>query len=391
MNETKSDIDIDFLNRLLYHREELTEAEIEEWLSVEDNRKLLDEAAMFNATLNPFRDKSSKERERIRLMSKIMRPRRELFRWVGYAASVLIIASAGLLFYMRDSGEQADQLLTQEKINPGEFKAELILPDGKSVLLAAKEKFVDKSESVIVQNDETNGLVYSRNESEISVPEKVYHTLKVPLGGYYPLLLSDGTKVWLNAGSELKYPVEFSGDVRDVYLHGEAYFEVKKDKIPFVVNLEDSRIEVLGTSFNVNAYKGDDNIFATLKSGSIAFYSDKVKGRTLIKPGQQLKMDAGSGQTSVREVDASVYTSWTEGVFNFNDMSLDEIMKIVARWYQVDVVFENERIRHDQYFGKMPMYSDIEDVLRKIELSGNVKYKLEGKMLTISESKNGID
>ncbi|MCK9628524.1 MAG: DUF4974 domain-containing protein [Bacteroidales bacterium] len=391
MNETKSDIDIDFLNRLLYHREELTEAEIEEWLSVEDNGKLLDEAAMFNATLNPFRDKSSKERERIRLMSKIMRPRRELFRWVGYAASVLIIASAGLLFYMRDSGEQADQLLTQEKINPGEFKAELILPDGKSVLLAAKEKFVDKSESVIVQNDETNGLVYSRNESEISVPEKVYHTLKVPLGGYYPLLLSDGTKVWLNAGSELKYPVEFSGDVRDVYLHGEAYFEVKKDKIPFVVNLEDSRIEVLGTSFNVNAYKGDDNIFATLKSGSIAFYSDKVKGRTLIKPGQQLKMDAGSGQTSVREVDASVYTSWTEGVFNFNDMSLDEIMKIVARWYQVDVVFENERIRHDQYFGKMPMYSDIEDVLRKIELSGNVKYKLEGKMLTISESKNGID
>ncbi len=391
MNETKSDIDIDFLNRLLYHREELTEAEIEEWLSVEDNRKLLDEAAMFNATLNPFRDKSSKERERIRLISKIMRPRRELFRWVGYAASVLIIASAGLLFYMRDSGEQADQLLTQEKINPGEFKAELILPDGKSVLLAAKEKFVDKSESVIVQNDETNGLVYSRNESEISVPEKVYHTLKVPLGGYYPLLLSDGTKVWLNAGSELKYPVEFSGDVRDVYLHGEAYFEVKKDKIPFVVNLEDSRIEVLGTSFNVNAYKGDDNIFATLKSGSIAFYSDKVKGRTLIKPGQQLKMDAGSGQTSVREVDASVYTSWTEGVFNFNDMSLDEIMKIVARWYQVDVVFENERIRHDQYFGKMPMYSDIEDVLRKIELSGNVKYKLEGKMLTISESKNGID
>lgn len=391
MSETKSDIDIDFLNRLLYHREELTEAEIEEWLSVEDNRKLLDEAAMFNATLNPFRDKSAKERERIRLMSKIMRPRKQLFRWVGYAASVLIIASAGLLLYMRDSGEQTDQLLTQEKINPGEFKAELILPDGKSVLLAAKEKFVDKSESVIVQNDETNGLVYSKNESEISVPEKVYHTLKVPLGGYYPLLLSDGTKVWLNAGSELKYPVEFSGDVRDVYLHGEAYFEVRKDKIPFVVNLEDSRIEVLGTSFNVNAYKGDDNIVATLKSGSIAFYSDKVKGRTLIKPGQQLKMDAGSGQTSVREVDASVYTSWTEGVFNFNDMSLDEIMKIVARWYQVDVVFENERIRHDQYFGKMPMYSDIEDVLRKIELSGNVKYKLEGKMLTISESKNGIN
>jgi ferric-dicitrate binding protein FerR (iron transport regulator) len=391
MNENNRDIDIDFLNRLLYHREELTETEIEEWLSVEDNRKLLDEAAVLNRTLNPFTDKAAKERERIRLMSKILRPKRQLFRWVGYAASVLIIASAGLLLYMKDSGENTDQLLTQEKINPGEFKAELILPDGKSVLLAAKEKFVDKSESVIVQNDETNGLVYSKNEAEAAVQQKVYHTLKVPLGGYYPLLLSDGTKVWLNAGSELKYPVEFSGDVRDVYLHGEAYFEVKKDKIPFVVNLEDSRIEVLGTSFNVNAYKGDENIFATLRSGSIAFYSDKVKGRTVIKPGQQLKMDAGSGQTSVREVDASVYTSWTEGVFNFNDMSLDEIMKIVARWYQVDVVFENERIRHDQYFGKMPMYSDIEDVLRKIELSGNVKYKLEGKMLTISESKNGIN
>lgn len=391
MNENNRDIDTDFLNRLLYHREELTETEIEEWLSVEDNRKLLDEAAMFNRTLNPFTDKSAKERERIRLMSRIVQPKRQLFRWVGYAASVLIIASAGLLLYMKNSGEQPEQLLTQEKINPGEFKAELILPDGKSVMLAAKEKFVDKSESVIVQNDETNGLVYSKSEAETAIPEKVYHTLKVPLGGYYPLLLSDGTRVWLNAGSELKYPVEFSGDVRDVYLHGEAYFEVKKDKIPFVVNLEDSRIEVLGTSFNVNAYRGDENIFATLRSGSIAFYSDKVKGRTVIKPGQQLKMDAGSGQTSVREVDASVYASWTEGVFNFNEMSLDEIMKIVARWYQVDVVFENERIRHDQYFGKMPMYSDIEDVLRKIELSGNVKYKLEGKMLTISESKNGIN
>jgi len=393
MSENDHDINIEFLNRLLYRREELSSEEIENWLSSENNRKLLDEAAMYNRALSSFKYVSAKEKEkeRIRLMSKIQSPGKQLFRWVGYAASILIIASAGLVFYMSSSGNKPEQLSIQEKINPGEFKAELVLPDGKKILLAAKEAYVDSSKGVVVQNDETNGLVYSKNDSNTGELEKIYHTLKVPLGGFYPLLLSDGTKVWLNAGSELKYPVEFNGDVRDVYLRGEAYFEVMKDKIPFVVNLEDSRIEVLGTSFNVNAYKGDDNIFATLKSGSIAFYSEKEKIKTVIKPGQQLKMNANSGETSVRDVDVNTYTSWTEGIFNFNEMSLDEIMKIIARWYQVKVVFKDEKIRYDEYYGKMPMYSDIEDVLRKIELSGNVKYKLEGKMLTITESKNGIN
>jgi len=393
MSENDHDINIDFLNRLLYHREELSSEEIENWLSSENNRNLLDEAAMYNRALSSFKYVSAKEKEkeRIRLMNKLQSPGKQLFRWVGYAASILIIASAGLVFYMSSSGNRPEQLSIQEKINPGEFKAELVLPDGKKILLAAKEAYIDSSKGVVVQNDETNGLVYSKNESSTGKSEKTYHTLKVPLGGFYPLLLSDGTKVWLNAGSELKYPVEFNGEVRDVYLHGEAYFEVMKDKIPFVVNLEDSRIEVLGTSFNVNAYKGDDNIFATLKSGSIAFYSEKENIKTVIKPGQQLKMSANSGETFVRDVDVNTYTSWTEGIFNFNEMNLDEIMKIIARWYQVDVVFRDEKIRYDEYYGKMPMYSDIEDVLRKIEMSGNVKYKLEGKMLTITESKNGIN
>jgi len=387
------DINIEFLNRLLYHREELSGEEIESWLSSENNRKLLDEAAMYNRALCSFKYVSAKEKEkeRLRLMNRIKSPGKQLFRWVGYAASILILVSAGLVFYMSSSDNRPEQLSIQEKINPGEFKAELVLPDGKKILLAAKEAYVDSSKGVVVKNDQTNGLVYSKNDASTDKSEKTYHTLKVPLGGFYPLLLSDGTKVWLNAGSELKYPVEFNGEVRDVYLHGEAYFEVMKDKIPFVVNLEDSRIEVLGTSFNVNAYKGDDNIFATLKSGSIAFYSEKEKIKTVIKPGQQLKMNANSGETFVRDVDVNTYTSWTEGIFNFNEMNLDEIMKIIARWYQVDVVFRDEKIRYDEYYGKMPMYSDIEDVLRKIEMSGNVKYKLEGKMLTITESKNGIN
>ncbi len=390
MSENDSD-NLDFLNRLLYHREELSREEIDSWLSSESNRKLLDEAAMYNRALSKFQHISDKEDERIRLMSRIKSPRQKLFRWVGYAASLLIIVSAGVIFYMSNSGNNPEKLSVQEKVNPGGFKAELILPNGKTVMLSAKGKYVDTSKNVVVQNEESNGLVYTKNDAGTVKSEKIYHTLKVPLGGFYPLSLSDGTKVWLNAGSELKYPVEFNGDVRDVYLHGEAYFEVKKDKIPFIVNLEDSRIEVLGTCFNVNAYKENANILATLKSGSIAFYSEKENNRTVIKPGQQLKMNASTGQTSVREVDADSYTSWTEGMFNFNEMTLDEIMKVIARWYQVDVVFRNEKIRHDQYYGKMPMYSDIEDVLRKIEMSGNVKYKLEGKMLTITESKNGIN
>ena len=390
-----NDNDIEYLNKILFHREELSEDDIQTWLSFEDNRRLLDEAAAFHRVIDPLKiGEEEKKREYIRLKREIreIKPRHNSFyKWIGYAASVLILASAGLVFYMMNSGDRVEKVALQEKINPGDFKAELILPDGKKVLLAANEKFVDTTKTVVIQNDRANGLVYSKNETGEEKSENIYHTLKVPLGGFYPLLLSDGTKVWLNAGSELKYPVEFNGNVRDVYLHGEAYFEVKKDKIPFVVNLDDSRIEVLGTVFDVNAYKGDGNIFATLKSGSIAFYSEKENARTIIKPGQQLKMNANTGQMSVKEVDADVYTSWTEGMFNFNEMTLDEIMKIIARWYQVDVVFKSEDIRYDEYYGKMPMYSDIEDVLRKIELSGNVKYKLNGKMLTISESKNGIN
>ena len=216
------------------------------------------------------------------------------------------------------------------------MKAELVLADGTTRILSSgvtDSLFVQQGASIVVQDQ---GVSY---QGDSSVVEERYNTLRVPRGGEYSITLSDGTIVYLNAESELRYPVKFVGEDRQVYLSGEAYFDVVHDKThPFVVDVKNSTVRVLGTSFDVRAYADEDEVLTTLVQGSVRFSAGKES--VILGPGEQAVLDK-SGRVETREVDTYLYTAWKDGVFAFKRQRLEEVMKVVARWYDVNVFWEN--------------------------------------------------
>ena len=377
-----NDPDLEYFNQILHHRNTLNEREVHEWLSREENRELIDRSALMNRVLDSRSFAGLKSAEYARLHGRISGRRTRLTRWVSIAASVLVVISFFLL--TKDRTNRQEEAVTV--ITPGGYKAELVTADGNTIHLSRESREIKGDGVAMILNDSIDGLVYSSGEVADSSTPVQYNTLKVPPGGFYPLVLSDGTKVWLNAMSELRYPLVFSQEERAVYLKGEGYFEVKKDSLsPFTVHLESSRVTVLGTSFNISAYPEDRKIYTTLVSGSVLFVSEQTGKNVVLKPGHQSEMDLLSGGLSLKEVDTDVSTAWKDGVFYFKDMTLGEIMRIVSRWYQVEVVYMNSLLKETRYNGKMPMYSGISDVLRKIELSGEARFEINEHRITVFE------
>ena len=195
--------------------------------------------------------------------------------------------------------------------------------------------------------------------------------------------LRDGSEVWLRSGTQMRIPKSFSPQNRSVAIEGEAFFSVKKDSVsPFVVRAEDLYVKVLGTSFNVKAYGEDPGIYTTLVEGRVAILHEG-KAACELKPGEQSYYNKEVGNVTVREVETDVYTAWKDGMFYFKDMPLGEILKTVARWYDLEVFYVNAGVQGIQYSGKMPMYSSVEDVLRKFEISGDARFVLKGRTLTV--------
>lgn len=222
-------------------------------------------------------------------------------------------------------------------------KAQLILPDGKVTKLKSTNQRVEVPFVQGIKNDSLLGLSYKQvHINDINLAEsEIYSTLVVPTGGFYPLELSDGTRVWLNSESELRFPVKFLSDKRQVTLKGEAYFTVKKDSTkPFIVHIENASVEVLGTTFNINTYGDDENIYTTLVNGSVRFVSEKNKQEVILKPGMQSVMNTRTGNTDIRQVDVQDYISWKEGRFVFHSMTLESIMQQLRRWYDIQVFYQ---------------------------------------------------
>ncbi|MDR1415257.1 MAG: FecR domain-containing protein [Odoribacteraceae bacterium] len=349
------------------------------WLSDEANAGLVDRVAMMNRALDPREFPGLKERERTRLMARIDGRFRHA-RWAAAAAVVVLGVSAALFFSRRVTPVE------EEGIVPGDYRAELVLEDGEVVHLARESREIRGDGSVSVRDDSVGGLMYRDEGRPSASPAPRYNTLKVPAGGFYPVELSDGTRVWLNASSELRYPVVFGDRERVVSLSGEGYFDVTGDAgRPFTVLLEGSRVTVLGTAFNVRAYEGEGKIHATLARGSVSFASELTGRQVLLSPGMQATLEVATGELSTREVDTEVYTAWKDGLFYFKEMTLEEITGTLARWYRLDILYLDQRLKHERYNGKMPMYSGIEDVLRKIEMSGSVRFSIQGRTLVVSE------
>jgi transmembrane sensor len=309
---------------------------------------------------------------------------KRLKKWYWVAAASLLIGFTAVIFITkrRDQNLSAYQLVVHSStIKPGRNQAILILANNSRIVLDdSKDGAVSTQSHVTIVKDKNNRLVYKKAESVTPVQDEVYNTIITPRGGQYELVLSDGTKVWMNADSRLKYPVSFTGKDRVVQLEGEAYFEVAKNKLmPFKVLTGEKTVEVLGTHFNVNAYP-DEPYQTTLLEGSVQL-SFKNGPSTVLSPGDQGILNSKQ-QFNVIQVNAIDAVAWKNGIFLFKKENIQSVMKKISRWYNVEVYYQGD-VYNKKLGGTVSRYENISDLLKTIQLTENVHFKINGRRVTV--------
>ncbi|WP_114939128.1 FecR family protein [Mucilaginibacter endophyticus] len=308
--------------------------------------------------------------------------------WLRAAAAVVILFTIGILIWraqLPSAPKQSDAIaLSPQKILPGGNKAYLTMANGKVITLNGLKNGMLGSQTGVNINKVKDGVLsYKKQENgaKDETRELAYNTINIPRGGQYQLELSDGTKVWLNSASVLKYPAAFTGNQRKVELSGEAYFEVAKDRTkPFVVSVDGMAVQVLGTHFNVMAYSDEKLIKTTLLEGSVKLIGNNRQA--LLKPGQQGAFNNQQSEFNVNDVDVDDAVAWKNGFFAFNNEDIQTIMKRISRWYDVDVVFP-EKFRRKNFGGTVSRFKDVSEVLNALELTGSVHFKTEGRRITV--------
>ena len=297
-----------------------------------------------------------------------------------YAAIFIFPVVVATVAIYKSGNEPQPLSQVAEQIVPGGKKAVLILDNGEAIDLKSTSGVeLKEKDGTVIQVDST-ALNYQQAPSRTS--EKLaYNKVNVPRGGEYQLTLSDGSKVQLNSMSSIRFPVQFAQDCRLVELEGEAYFEVSKTGQPFIVQTKGMKIEVLGTTFNISAYANEE-YQTTLVSGSVKVQTENGSNR-ILKPSEQACITPGSNQINVRNVDTAFYTSWIHGKINFKDQRLDDIMKTLARWYDMDVVYENEATKELRFGCYVNRYNEITPLVKLLEQTGRVTVTVEGKTIKI--------
>lgn len=301
-----------------------------------------------------------------------------VFRYAAILLLPISIIAICLLLVADPVEKQISESLAE--VGPGSSRAVLVLSDGNEISLdstVSNRLAVGESAVAAVTG---NHISYKANSQTASVQ---YNTLLTKRGGEYRIVLEDGTKVHLNATSQLKYPVVFTDKERVVHLQGEAYFEVAPDKArPFYVVTDQMKIRQYGTAFNVNAYPGS-NTEVVLVRGSIGVTVGD-KERTLV-PGQLAKVHAGSNLLSIKEVDAESYVAWNDGRFFFDNQSLKDIATVLSRWYDVEIQFVKGSIQYLHFTGSLDRYDTIEPIIQAISRAADVKVEMKNHILYISK------
>lgn len=315
---------------------------------------------------------------------------RKLLLWPKIAAaSLFIILSAGLLFYFDQSrSDGPDQKLAKHDILPGGNKATLTLANGKVINLSdAQAGKLDKQSGVQITKTADGQLIYAVQDNSATPNDKSsYNTITTPRGGQYQVNLPDGSKVWLNAASSLKYPANLSAfNERRVELRGEAYFEVAKNNHkPFIVETDKQEVAVLGTHFNVKSYADDNSTRTTLLEGSVQVIPKTNRiTRTTLKPGLQAELNDNG--LKVRPVETDDEIDWKNGDFVFKEESLESIMRKIARWYDVEVIYENGIPQNVALEGLVSRSRRISAVLSLMESTGKVHFKIEGRKIIVTQ------
>ena len=365
--------------------------ELDQWIQNPKNEKLFQSYIRINYAIDynmkKFKSKKIKSllSEEIAKEQKVFRLKKIRQRILYGAAASLVIGLLATGFFLNSNKPTLPEVNTSIVVNApievGTDKATLTLEDGTVVALQKGNKYQTK---ILQSNGEE--IVYKTGNRIAS--KTAYNFLTIPRGGQFHIVLSDGTKVWLNSETQLKYPVAFTdGVTRQIELvYGEAYFEVspstKHKGAKFKVLNQSQEVEVIGTEFNIKAYRDETNVYTTLVEGKVAVSSQEKN--QILKPNEQSNLNLLNNSVAVKKVDAYNEISWKDGVFSFRKKPLGEIMKVLSRWYDIDVQFENEELKKVGFNGVLGKEQKFEDILKRIKKFKVIKdYEIKNKKVIL--------
>ncbi|MDO6430247.1 FecR domain-containing protein [Flavitalea sp. BT771] len=386
----------DIKSLLLKHLRAQTTAEeqtaIDAWLAAsEANRELFaelndpDRVARSLEKMDRLHEDQVWERLQAYTTGKPPAHRVHFLRRYGWAAAaaffVLLGTGAWWVFHnaAKEHIAQTQQQRFRNDVAPGKNAAVLTLAGGQKIVLDSTAKGAITRQGNTTIHNTSGQLVYNALHGKPA--ELLYNTLTTGRGNLYQLILPDGSKVWLNAASSITYPTSFTGAERKVAMTGEAYFEIAKDeRRPFIVEKKEMRIQVLGTHFNVNTYDDEDAWRTTLLEGSVKVI--KGNNSSVLRPGQQAILSRDNAPIKVLDhPDIDDVMAWKNGVFRFNDATIESIMREMARWYDVEVVYDARISQH--FIADVPRDVPASELLKLLELTDQVHFKIEGKKITV--------
>lgn len=384
---------IEFILEHLREPERLLKKEFINWLQEEENRHVFEEVITNRMAFleKKYGQQVEPEKEWQKLWRQMQKKiNRRLWYSVAAGVCVLMALAGGLLLRQGKEKKSVPPMAQIEHV--GKRSAQLIVSTGEILNLSHEKIYRKAVDGTLITNDTLKLLSYQSearktdttgtNTPEKASKETVYHTLRVPAGADYKVTLADGTTVWLNCESTLRYPVEFGDEKREVYLDGEGYFEVNKaTEWPFIVNAEQMRVKVTGTKFNVKSYSTEPIAHTTLVEGSVWAYTDQTQVQ--LTPSEQFRYDKETGKTSVQKVDTELYTGWTEGMFVFRNQRLEDVMNDLARWYNMTLFFSTAETKEIRISMNLNRYKNIDDLLEIINERGNVVVARKDNTITI--------
>ena len=311
------------------------------------------------------------------------RRRRNRVLRIGWrVAAAVVVVGTIFAFWQLDQEREPGKVAQGTVVKAGESKAVLVLSTGEKIVLGESVSDLIREGGMSIRQEKEQ-INYDAKVGDLA-GEVVYNELIVPVGGEYRLLLSDGTMVYMNSESPLKYPVRFVGDRRVVELEGEAYFDVARDeKCPFIVRTNLVNVDVLGTSFNVMAYKVDNRTEVTLVKGKVNVSCGEA--RKMLEPNQQFVLNNENGECVVREVNVNTFIDWKNGILNFDALPLGELSEKLGRWYGVKFFFTNEKLKQLKFSGAVKKYNDIDYILSLIEATTNVTFTMKADVIIVNE------
>ena len=302
-------------------------------------------------------------------------------RWWKYAAVILVMLGGGFWYFqMKTAVPVKPPLIVQQSIPSGRRSAKLTLGNGKVVKLVPDGRFtLAEMDGTVIQKDST-GIDYR----QIGVGEDtlVYNQMETLTGMEYTLTLSDGTRVYLNAESRLKYPVVFRGTERVVELSGEAYFKVKKNPAcPFFVEVKPLEVEVTGTTFGIRAYPDETDVLTTLETGTVRVRNGEAEVN--LSPDRQAIFDRSTTTLSVGEVDTDLFLAWKDGRIIFDDCPLEKILAEIGRWYDLDILYAREEVRSYRFSLNIKRHETFGEVLKLLEAAGQIGFEVNGNTIVV--------